>query len=102
MRREVPAVFLFSSSNWNNSVKTEVDYRKSNNVASKSNHNIGTHVELRTTCPEQSPEQHFNQHLSPKRGGQTHSQYHEGGVSTDRESSPLMAGHTIIILKKKQ
>ena len=39
---------LLVSSNWNNGVKAGVSYLNSNNVASKSNHNIGTHLELMT------------------------------------------------------
>ena len=66
MRKVVPVVFLLSGGNWNNTDKAGVDYRNSNNVATNTNRNIGSHVELRTACPEQSPEQHFNLH--PQRG----------------------------------
>lgn len=40
--------FLLVSSNWNNSSKARVRYTNSNNVASKSNHNNSTRLELMT------------------------------------------------------
>lgn len=39
---------LLVSSNWNNAVKAEVSYLNSNNVASKSNRNNSTRLELMT------------------------------------------------------
>ena len=48
---------LIAGSNWNNGANAGVSNRNSNNVASNTNRNIGTHVELRSLS---SPEQRFN------------------------------------------
>lgn len=38
---------MSAGSNWNNRLNAGLSYLNSNNVASNSNHNIGTHSELR-------------------------------------------------------
>ena len=48
---------LLADGNWNNGDNAGVTYRNSNNDASNTNHDIGTHVELRSLS---SPEQRFN------------------------------------------
>ena len=50
-------VFLLAGSNWNNATNEGVANRNANNVATNTNRNISTHLELRTTS---SPEQRFN------------------------------------------
>ena len=45
--------FLLSGGNWNNAGKAGVGYLNANNTASNVNSNIGTHLELRKSDPEQ-------------------------------------------------
>jgi len=46
MRKTV--MILLAGGNWNNGTNAGVSYRNSNNVATNSNRNIGTQLELRT------------------------------------------------------
>ena len=48
---------LLAGGNWNNGTNAGVSYRNSNNVATNTNRNISTHLELRSLS---SPEQRFN------------------------------------------
>jgi hypothetical protein len=68
---------LIAGSNWNNGTNAGVAYRNSNNVASNTNRNIGTHVELRSLS---SPEQRLNPTV------RSNTQHREQDVSSASES----------------
>ena len=48
--------FLLAGGNWNNAGKAGVGYLNAYNTASNVNSNIGTHLELRKSDPEQHPD----------------------------------------------
>jgi hypothetical protein len=54
MRNSSGVVFLIAGGNWNNGTKAGVTYLNSNNVASNSNRNISSQLELRTFRTERT------------------------------------------------
>jgi hypothetical protein len=71
--------FLQAGSNWNNSDEAGLSYRNSNNVATNSNRNIGTQLELKVR-------NNLEQHFDLTRVGRIHC-LKQVGISIERESS---------------
>ena len=75
---------LLAGSNWNNGTNTGVSNRNANNVATNTNRNIGSHLELRTTI---SPEQRFNPYRKVK-----YPDFRGRDVSTNSGTLPILTG----------